>query len=132
MTLTRFLMVSLISTTTLQLACKQTKADTQPAMAEIKSKEYHFKTIKYPDSVNAHFTLRNIGKNDLLVKAVETSCGCTVASITKDSIPAKDSAIVAVTFKPDSNQVGYIRKSVVLKLNTEDIFHVVYISGNVD
>lgn len=54
---------------------------------EVEVKRYDFGEIKQGDVVTTEIAVRNVGKNDLKIEAVSTSCGCTSARIQPDVIP---------------------------------------------
>jgi hypothetical protein len=49
------------------------------------------------------FTIRNNSSNALIINRLQTSCGCTGSVISRDHIPAGESAEIKVTF----NTKGY-------------------------
>lgn len=98
---------------------------------EIETKEYDFGTIHQSDSAMYRYSFQNTGNQPLIIKAVQASCGCTVPTWSKEPILPGARGFVDVKFKPSEDQIGFIRKSVVINANTESLFHVFYISGNV-
>ena len=58
-----------------------------------------FGTINMGDSIQISFTCRNIGEKPLFLTQVNPSCGCTVASYTKEAILPGQTGFVTGTFK---------------------------------
>jgi hypothetical protein len=65
---------------------------------EVASPMYDFGTVIEGTPVQHVFTIRNAGGADLIIKAVHTSCGCTVAKPTKVKLAPGDSSELAATF----------------------------------
>lgn len=53
-----------------------------------------------PKPVEKDFELGNTGDSTLRVSRVSTSCSCTTAEVSKEEIPAGNSAILTVNFDP--------------------------------
>lgn len=117
------------------LSCKE-KTNTTPdnnntplTTIALTEKEYSFGEIFIQDSVIHRFGIKNIGKNPLHIKNVESSCGCTTPEWSKEPIAPGNSGFVTVKFKP--NGTGTISKSVMLETNTADPFQILYLKGTV-
>src|SRR3989338_5264034 len=61
--------------------------------------EYDFGTINYGQTVEQVFTILNNGQKELKVSSVSTSCGCTKATISDQTIAAGEKADLQVTYK---------------------------------
>lgn len=62
------------------------------------SNSFDFGDIK-PNTKNEHvFSLKNIGKKDLIIHDVKSSCGCTAVTPTKNIISANESVPLKVVF----------------------------------
>ncbi len=72
-----------------------------------------------PDPVTTVFTVRNEGAGSLQVESVSTSCGCTTAQISAQTIRAGESAKLIVTFDPQAHDgaVGQSMRFVYLRTN---------------
>ncbi len=67
--------------------------------------EYDFGVIKQSgDIVNYDFNFVYNGKEDLTIIAVPTSCGCTSATINKQTLSPGDEAIITVSFDPNLHE----------------------------
>lgn len=63
------------------------------------TQEYDFGTIQRGDTVSHVFRLRNEGKSNLLIRRIETTCGCTAVVPDTRVVVAGDSCNVVVTFQ---------------------------------
>lgn len=74
--------------------------------------------IKMGDTVEFKFRFTNIGRKPLLIKSVETSCSCTVASIPDSAyVPGAIGEIRAV-LDTKKSIVGFITKGIKVVSNT--------------
>ena len=81
---------------------------------------YNFGRVKVGDSVTHSFKFTNTGKIPLLVAKVEVTCGCTVASFSKDPVlPGKEGEIL-VTYN-SFGKSGIEHKHLSVYANTEPI-----------
>jgi hypothetical protein len=92
-------------------------------------KVFDFGTIDLKDSVAHEFRLVNTGRERLLIKDVKASCECTKTGWTKEAVLPGDTAYIGVSFKP--SQPGKNSKAVVVTANTDSVFTVLYLVGNV-
>lgn len=123
----------LIFLTSLQYACNGSKNDKDSlnTTVQIDEKEFNFGTITESDSIEHVFIVKNTGEVPLKIISADASCGCTVPQFTKESIQPDSLARITVFFKPNKDAYGATEKSIVLKANTDSVFHVLYIKGNV-
>ncbi len=68
--------------------------------------------------VNINFTFTNIGKEDIRIKRVSTTCGCTLAEFTTDAIKSGEIGEIVLTYNPfnhpgtiDTNAFVYLLDS---------------------
>jgi|GEM_PF-683061 len=61
-------------------------------------KEYDFGSVLKGDTVKTSFVLKNEGKNTLIIRKIQPSCGCTASKVDKMEIPAGDSATIQIEF----------------------------------
>lgn len=101
-------------------------------LAEIEiNKVRYFGTIKVGDTIKREFYLKNLSENSLKIKNLKPSCGCTVAKI-KDSIIHKNSYTkITAQYIAESDDVGFIEKSIIIEANTNPAFTVLYLKGRV-
>jgi hypothetical protein len=72
-----------------------------------------------PDPVTTAFTIRNEGDGPLQIESVSTSCGCTTAEISAQTIAPGKLANLTVTFDPQAHAgaVGQFVRFVYLRTN---------------
>jgi len=63
-----------------------------------KEKVFDFGTIKEGEKVTHSFILKNEGKNDLLIRRIRTTCGCTVVTPEKKIIKGGESVELETVF----------------------------------
>lgn len=59
-------------------------SDENRPIVEVKESSYDLGTINATDVREHFYTLKNIGKSDLVISQITTSCGCTSAYILQD------------------------------------------------
>ena len=129
----RYLII-LLSIIILSCQGKQKKAEesAEPTTSiEIENNNYSFGTIKELDSIEHSYVIKNIGKNPLVIKRIETTCGCTVPEWSKVPVKPNDKTTIKVVFTAKSGVVGKVQKSVIIQANTDSIFHFLNIGGEV-
>src|SRR5437870_2211482 len=62
---------------------------------------HDFGKITAGEVVSFAFSFKNIGKGDLVIRAAQGSCGCTVPEFPKGAIKPGDSGIINVTFNSE-------------------------------
>jgi len=129
---TIFYTSALLLATLLIFSCSnEQKGKNGKTVVKIAERTYAFGTIKQTDSIKHNFTIRNSGDVPLSIGSVVVSCGCTTPKWPKKPIEPGKTAIISVTFKPGTTNSGHVNKSIIVKANTPEIFHVFYLDGNV-
>jgi hypothetical protein len=96
------------------------------------STSFNFGVIEQGDTINHTFKILNTGKSELIIRKVNSSCGCTVAKPSKDTIPPGMSTDLMVHFDSHGKS-GTITKSITVITN--DPKHpssTLYIQGNIN
>jgi len=105
---------------TLVLAIFMTLAATLPALAtpilSVDKPVLNFGTISQGKKLNFAFKLTNNGDSPLSITRTRTSCGCTVAHISTNSIAPGKSAELKITFD-SSNFGGKVSKTITVESN---------------
>ena len=72
-----------------------------------------------PDPVTTVFTVHNEGDGPLQIESVSTSCGCTTAQMSAQTIAPGESASLTVTFDPQTHAgaFGQFMRFVYLRTN---------------
>ena len=77
---------------------------------------YDFGKIYIGESVKHAFKFKNLGKGELIINNVKSSCGCTAALISKNILHKEEEGEVEVKFN-SGHYVGKVTKSVVVNSN---------------
>ena len=80
--------------------------------------EHDFGTIKENEGpVSFVFIFTNISDEDITVATVEASCGCTVATFTKEPVAPGKVGEITVTYNPKGRPLGAFTKSATATTN---------------
>ena len=85
---------------------------------EFEEEEHDFGKIIQGEIVTYGFKFENIGKKDLLIYKVRTSCGCTVTDYPTTPIKPGEDGVINVTFDSKGRK-GFQRKTATIIANTE-------------
>jgi hypothetical protein len=99
---------------TKQERIEEANAPAEPVI-NFESLVHDYGTIYKNDSGVCTFTFTNLGKADLQLTNVSSSCGCTVPEWPKEPVPYKQSATIKVSY--NTAHVGVINKSVYVDSN---------------
>jgi hypothetical protein len=80
--------------------------------------EHDFGKVREGETVSYSFEFTNTGDNDLFVKEVRPSCGCTAADYSKEPIASGKKGFVKVSFDT-SGRPGMQEKTVTVICNTD-------------
>ena len=83
------------------------------------------------EKVSFAFRFKNVGKGDLVIRAAQGSCGCTVPEYPKEPVKPGIEGIINVTFDSDGKE-GFQEKTITLISNTMPNTYVLTITGNVE
>jgi hypothetical protein len=105
--------------------------DAQPkTTVQWKSKTIDMGLIKQGIPAKAVYEFTNTGKTPLIISKVSTSCGCTVASYTKEPIaPGKKGTIEAIY---NAATPGDFHKNLTVIYNGEDEMVLLNLQGTVE
>jgi hypothetical protein len=100
---------------------------------EIKADTYDFGKIKDGAVVEHVFKFKNIGKNDLVLKDVKASCGCTTPTWPKEPIAPGAEGEIKAAFNSTgkSSGSGEVMKTITITANTDPGQSFLYIKGTV-
>jgi hypothetical protein len=93
-------------------------ASGSPAVATWLATEHDFGTISQGTPVTHTFEVTNTGQQPLKLVNVKSSCGCTVAKYTKESIQPGEKGFVTATYNAKS--VGIFAKSISVTTDIEE------------
>lgn len=91
---------------------------------------HDFGTITEGEKVSYAFRFTNAGNADLLIRAAQGSCGCTVPEFPKDPVKPGSSGVINVTFD-SSGKEGQQMKTVTLISNTIPNTFIISVKANV-
>ncbi|MFK5890715.1 MAG: DUF1573 domain-containing protein [Flavobacteriaceae bacterium] len=105
------------------------KSNVKTTQVEVITNKFIFNPIKYQDTIKHTFLIKNLSKNPLIIEAVGSSCGCVVTKFSKNPISKNKFAEVDITFTPEINQIGKIRKAILVKCNIQKNYIPFHIEG---
>jgi len=90
-------------------------------------REIQLDTIGLNRTINEWIIIKNNSSEEILIKGIKSSCGCTVIKKSNRIIPKKgiDSILIQYT----SSHKGAIEESIVVNSNTDNKFDVIRIKG---
>lgn len=109
----------------------QPAAPENPNQADIKfEKETHdFGTIPQGTPVTYQFSVKNTGKEPLIITSASASCGCTTPDWTREPIKPGKTGTVKATYNAASP--GSFTKSVTVVSNAKNSTVILYLKGDV-
>lgn len=91
---------------------------------------HDFGTITEGEKVEYSFHFENVGDADLVIRAAQGSCGCTVPEFPKEPIPPGKDGLVKVTFNSEGKE-GEQLKTITMISNTVPNTYIISIKANV-
>lgn len=93
-------------------------------------------TVVYGDVAKTEFTLTNFTPAELNITKVSTSCGCTSASVDKETLEPYESTVIKVSFDPavhkDDTDLGELTRTIYIETDNPNFSQLeVSISANV-
>ena len=92
---------------------------------------FDFGKILQGEQVGTVFTFKNEGDADLLIRKVETSCGCTVPEYDKAPVAPGASGTIRVRFDSDAKEGAQYKTIKVISNCKDNIFELV-LKGSVE
>jgi Protein of unknown function (DUF1573) len=89
---------------------------------------YDFGRIIQGEKVAYDFKFTNIGRSDLLISKVSTSCGCTVGKYPKYPIKPGGKGKIEVVFDSKSKR-GFQNKTITVLANTQPNHTILFLKG---
>ena len=99
----------------------QNKSSQAPKLS-FSEEEWDFGKIKEDERPVHIFTIKNIGREELIISRVRASCGCTVTLLSSDHILPGKSAELKATFDPTGFE-GLVKKDINIESNDSQIPH---------
>ena len=104
----------------------------QPPKISISEEEWDFGKVKEDERPVHIFTIKNIGREELIISRVRSACGCVATMLSSDNIQPGKSAELKITFNPTgyeglTKQNIYIESnSILVESGLEYIKHEIY------
>ena len=88
----------------------------QPPSISFSEEEWDFGKIKEDERPVHIFTIKNTGREELIISRVRSSCGCAATMLSSDNIKPGKSAELKVTFNPTGYN-GLVKKDIYIESN---------------
>ena len=111
-------------------ASSSTVKDNVPVF-QFDSSSHYFGNMIEGEKISFAFRFKNVGKGELVIRAAQGSCGCTVPEYPKEVIKPGEGGIINVTFNSEGKE-GFQEKTVTVISNTMPNTYVLTITGNVE
>lgn len=111
----------------ISISCYKTK-ENNFSKIEYK-KNINFGTINTKDTITRSFIIKNTSSIPLIIRNVKASCGCTLVKLKDSLIEKNETTNIIVTYIPKKDDVGKIRKSIVVESNIKTVYSVMYLEG---
>ena len=106
-------------------ADSSTKDTTLQPEIEFDTAVFDFGTILQGEQVGTTFTFKNTGKADLIIRKVETSCGCTVPEYDRAPVAPGMKGKIRVRFDSDGKEGAQYKTIKVVSNCKDNIFELV-------
>ena len=90
---------------------------------------FDFGTVPQGTPVTHEFTFENTGKEPIVIKNVQASCGCTTPTWPKEPVLPGKTAVISATY--NAANPGSFTKSITVTSNATEPTKVLYIKGTV-
>jgi len=88
----------------------------QPPTISLSEEEWDFGKIKEDERPVHIFTIKNTGREELIISRVRASCGCTATMLSSNNIKPGQKAELQVTFNPTGYN-GIVKKDITIESN---------------
>ena len=88
----------------------------QPKLEIVEGKKFYLDTLSEGSVVEKNLIIKNAGTDSLFILDVTTSCGCTVAKLSRTLLLSGDTALLHINID-FSNLSGHVKKKVFLSSN---------------
>lgn len=113
----------------LLLACLPLRAEDKAAEFKFDKTIINFGTFPEGKKMTAQFVFTNVGTLPLVINQAMTSCGCTVASYTKEPVEPGKQGQVTVTYDGRGKIPGHFRKTITIRSNAKTPLTRLFIEG---
>ena len=129
----KFVRFSLSLLTLIITGCYEVKEsrETGVPVLEIDKTDFDFGLIQMGEKVVHRFVFKNKGTGDLVIKNVDSDCGCTAVDYEKNNISPGKESYIEVEFDSEGLPGSQIKKMLV-KSNANDSVLILTVSANVN
>jgi uncharacterized protein (UPF0128 family) len=106
------------------------QAQKAPVVEWLTERDHDFQHLRQEHPKTFVFKFKNIDTVPILLQTVRTSCGCTAATWTEESIPSGGTGQIEVEY--DAYQRGEFRKKIRVFFDRQRKPEILYIHGEVD
>ncbi len=107
------------------------RMDFSPGVLEVDNPDFDWGSVLQGEKVRHDYILKNVGGYPVTISAVRPSCGCTVASFTKDPIAPGKTGTVTLEISTKGYK-GAMKKSATVQSNAKNSTITIYIGGKVE
>jgi hypothetical protein len=100
------------------------------AVISFEKTSHNFGTFPEEQPQTAVFYFTNTGDKPLIIQQAMSTCGCTVASYTKEPVQPGKKGQVTVTYNGKNKLAGHFKKVVTVRTNASNALVRVYIEGD--
>ncbi|MFO7869458.1 MAG: DUF1573 domain-containing protein [Bacteroidales bacterium] len=93
---------------------------------------YNFDTVKQGTNVSTVFRFKNVGKKDLKIRKISTSCGCTAGDMEKKVYQKNETGEVHVTFRTRGKRKNQHQRITIITNDPTNQTVYLYIKGYVE
>lgn len=114
-------------------ATASTSTDTKDNVPvfQFENDRHDFGKLIEGEKISFAFKFKNVGKGDLVIRAAQGSCGCTVPEYPKGPVKPGEGGIINITFD-SAGKDGFQEKTVTIISNTMPNTYVLTVAGNVE
>ena len=84
---------------------------------EFENLTYNFGTVSQGDKIEHEFVFKNLGENDLEIRNVKSSCGCTAVNVSDEAIKKGESSSIKAVFNTKGKRNKQTKS---ITINTND------------
>ncbi|WP_059025819.1 DUF1573 domain-containing protein [Gabonibacter massiliensis] len=103
------------------------KPKQQQTAIEVNRDSVYLDTFRYSESKKTIFEIKNTGHFPLIIKKIETSCGCTDVTWNKKPLLPGKTEKIQITFTP--NSLGHFSKTIRIFCNISSQTYTLRLSG---
>ncbi len=110
---------------------KQDQADTAVGEFAFQEEFHNFGNLQAGEVVAYSFQFENSGEGELIIRRIETDCGCIETHFPKEAVAAGQTGLVEVVFNT-AGETGKVYKELLIFSNAKDEPEKLAIAANVE